>query len=78
MKQVIKLTESDLRNIIDNAVNKILKESIDFEEMEERVYEVSRPLKDSTAFSKAMEYIKQVNPELYMKLIQIEYNEAVQ
>jgi hypothetical protein len=25
-----------------------------------------------------MEYIKQVNPELYMKLIQIEYNEAVQ
>ena len=78
MKQVVKLTESDLRNIIDNAVKKILKESIDFEEMEERVYEVSRPLKDSTAFSKAMEYIKQVNPELYMKLIQIEYNEAVQ
>lgn len=78
MKQVVKLTESDLRNIIDNAVNKILKESIDFEEIEERVYEVSRPLKDSTAFSKAMEYIKQVNPELYMKLIQIEYNEAVQ
>ena len=78
MKQVVKLTESDLRNIIDNAVKKILKESIDFEEIEERVYEVSRPLKDSTAFSKAMEYIKQVNPELYMKLIQIEYNEAVQ
>lgn len=78
MKQVVKLTESDLRNIIDNTVKKILKESIDFEEIEERVYEVSRPLKDSTAFSKAMEYIKQVNPELYMKLIQIEYNEAVQ
>ena len=78
MKQVVKLTESDLHNIIDNAVKRILKESIDFEEMEERVYEVSRPLKDSTAFSKAMEYIKQVNPELYMKLIQIEYNEAVQ
>lgn len=78
MKQVVKLTESDLRNIIDNTVKKILKESIDFEEIEERVYEVSRPLKDSTAFSKAMEYIKQVNPGLYMKLIQIEYNEAVQ
>ena len=78
MKQVVKLTESDLHNIIDNAVKRILKESIDFEEIEERVYEVSRPLKDSTAFSKAMEYIKQVNPELYMKLIQIEYNEAVQ
>jgi hemerythrin superfamily protein len=78
MKQVVKLTESDLHNIIDNAVKRILKESIDFEEMEERVYEVSRPLKDSTAFSEAMEYIKQVNPELYMKLIQIEYNEAVQ
>jgi len=78
MKQVVKLTESDLHNIIDNAVKRILKESIDFEEMEERVYEVSRPLKESTAFSEAMEYIKQVNPELYMKLIQIEYNEAVQ
>lgn len=78
MKQVVKLTESDLHNIINNAVKKILKESIDFEEIEERVYEVSRPLKDSTAFSKAMEYIKQVNPELYMELIQIEYNEAVQ
>ena len=62
MKQVVKLTESDLRNIIDNTVKKILKESIDFEEIEERVYEVSRPLKESTAFSKAMEYIKQVNP----------------
>ena len=31
-----------------------------------------------SAFEKAMEYIKQSNFELYMKLIQIEYNEAVQ
>ena len=78
MKKMIKLTESDLHNIIGNAVKKVLKESIDFEEMEERVYEVSRPLRDSTAFEKAMEYVKQSNFELYMKLIQIEYNEAVQ
>ena len=77
-KKLIRLTESDLHRIVKESVKKILKESIDFEEIEERVYEVSRPLKDSTAFSKAMEYIKQVNPELYMKLIQIEYNEAVQ
>lgn len=78
MKQVIRLTESDLHNLVKESAQKILKESIDFEEIEERVYEVSRPLKESTAFSKAMEYIKQVNPKLYMKLIQIEYNEAVQ
>ena len=78
MKKMIKLTESDLHNIVENAVKMALKESIDFEEMEERVYEVSRPLRDSTAFSKAMDYIKETNPELYMKLIQIEYNEAAQ
>lgn len=78
MKQVIRLTESDLHNLVKESAQKILKESIDFEEIEERVYEVSRPLKESTAFSEAMEYIKQVNPKLYMKLIQIEYNEAVQ
>ena len=78
MKKQIKLTEQDLHSIIENTLKNILKESIDFEEMEERVYEVSRPLRDSTAFGKAMEYIKQSNPELYMKLIQIEYNEAVQ
>lgn len=78
MKKAIKLTEFDLHNIVENTLKMVLKESIDFEEMEERVYEVSRPLKDSTAFSKAMDYIKETNPELYMKLIQIEYNEAVQ
>lgn len=78
MKQVIRLTESDLHNLVKESAQKILKESINFEEMEERVYEVSRPLKESTAFSEAMEYIKQTNPKLYMKLIQIEYNEAVQ
>lgn len=78
MKQRIKLTESDLHNIIENAVKRVLKEGIDFEEIEERVYEVSRPLRDSTAFAKAMDYIKQTNPELYMELIQTEYNEAVQ
>lgn len=78
MKKQIKLTEQDLHSIIENTLKNILKESIDFEEMEERVYEVSKPLRDSTAFGKAMEYIKQSNPELYMKLIQIEYNEAVQ
>jgi hypothetical protein len=46
--------------------------------MEERVYSVSRPLRDSSAFSYAMDYIKKINPELYAKLIQMEYNEAVQ
>jgi type II secretory pathway component PulF len=59
-------------------VKKALFESVDFEEMEEMVYEVSRPLRDSTAFSKAMDYIKEVNPNLYMELIEMEYNEAVQ
>jgi hypothetical protein len=74
----LKLTESDLKRLIKESVKKVLFESVDFEEMEEMVYEVSRPLRDSTAFEKAMEYIKQSNFELYMKLIQIEYNEAVQ
>lgn len=74
----LKLTESDLKRLIKESVKKVLFESADFEEMEEMVYEVSRPLRDSTAFSKAMDYIKEVNPNLYMELIEMEYNEAVQ
>jgi len=74
----LKLTESDLKHLIKESVKKVLFESADFEEMEEMVYEVSRPLRDSTAFSKAMDYIKEVNPNLYMELIEMEYNEAVQ
>jgi len=74
----LKLTESDLKRLIKESVKKVLFESVDFEEMEEMVYEVSRPLRDSTAFSKAMDYIKEVNPNLYMELIETEYNEAVQ
>jgi type II secretory pathway component PulF len=74
----LKLTESDLKRLIKESVKKVLFESVDFEEMEEMVYEVSRPLRDSTAFSKAMDYIKKVNPNLYMELIETEYNEAVQ
>jgi hypothetical protein len=74
----LKLTESDLKRLIKESVKKVLFESVDFEEMEEMVYEVSRPLRDSTAFSKAMDYIKEVNPNLYMELIEMEYNEAVQ
>lgn len=74
----LKLTESDLKHLIKESVKKVLFESVDFEEMEEIVYEVSRPLRDSTAFSKAMDYIKKVNPNLYMELIEMEYNEAVQ
>jgi len=74
----LKLTESDLKHLIKESVKKVLFESVDFEEMEEMVYEVSRPLRDSTAFSKAMDYIKEVNPNLYMELIEMEYNEAVQ
>ena len=74
----LKLTESDLKRLIKESVKKVLFESADFEEMEEMVYEVSRPLRDSTAFSKAMDYIKKVNPNLYMELIEMEYNEAVQ
>lgn len=76
--KIIKLTESDFHKLIRNTVKKVIKESIDFEEMEERVYSVSRPLRDSSAFSYAMDYIKKINPELYAKLIQMEYNEAVQ
>ena len=74
----LKLTESDLKRLIKESVKKVLFESAGFEEMEEMVYEVSRPLRDSTAFSKAMDYIKKVNPSLYMELIEMEYNEAVQ
>jgi hypothetical protein len=73
----LKLTEQELNRLVTESVRRVLTESVDFDEMEETVYEVSRPLRDSTAFGKAMEYIKQTNPELYMELIQIEYNEAV-
>lgn len=74
----LKLSESELKRLVRESVIMALTESADFYEMEERVYEVSRPLRDSTAFSKAMEYIKGTNPDLYAQLIEIEYNEAVQ
>lgn len=73
-----KMSESELKRLVRESVIMALTESADFYEMEERVYEVSRPLRDSTAFSKAMEYIKGTNPDLYAQLIEIEYNEAVQ
>lgn len=74
----LKLTEQELNRLVMESVRRVLTESVDLDEMEETVYEVSRPLRDSTAFSKAMDYIKSVNHDLYMQLIEIEYNEAVQ
>jgi hypothetical protein len=77
-KRTIKLTEADLRKIIKESVEEIIEdEEESFYEMEERVYDVSSPLKNSTAFQMAMDYIKKENPDLYTKLIITEYNEML-
>ena len=78
MKRLIKLTESDLHNIVKESVKSMIKENIeDFSEMEEEVYSVSSPLRNSTAFQRAMYYIRENNHDLYVELIKTEYNEMI-
>jgi hypothetical protein len=53
----------------DNSNELLLKE------MEEAVFDMSIPYRDSTAFRKALQYIEKTDPDLYEELIQTEYNE---
>ena len=75
-KEIVKISESQLHNIIAESVKKALNEGIDFSEMESWVENYSRPYENSSAFRQALSYIQKVNKKLYRSLIETEYMEG--
>lgn len=75
---MIKINESQLKQIVSESIKKLLKEEIEesFSEMENWVFNQSRPYNDSSAFRKALQFVSENNKDLYMELIKEEFFEG--
>lgn len=60
---------------IDNKFFEDIEDGVSVAEMEDYIFNVSVPYRESSAFRKALSYIEKTNRELYNELIKLEYEE---